>query len=129
MESPHSFHGNPRDGVPAPSVDPGDLKRLWEFVRTVRTERASRQSAAGTGSIGIDSRLVAQQCSPGANGAGVMFRCQFLQMFIQMGLLAPWLHGGNPDEFLFQVFATYPVHIGQFDSDALLQHIRESSGG
>jgi len=129
MASPHSFYGNLRDGVPAPPVDPGDLKRLWEFARTVRTKHASRQSVEGTGSIGIEPRLVAQQCSPGVNVAAVMFRCQFLQMFIQLGSLAPWLHGENPDEFLFQIFATYPVHTGQFDSDALLHHIRERSGG
>ena len=133
MADPPSFLQNLRNGDPAPPVDPDDLKRVWEIVRTVRGKLASPQSetraASGLAPFGIDRDLLATHCSPGANVASVMFRYQFLQGFIQLGLLAPWVHGEHPDEFLFQVFATYPVHIGEFDNASLLQHIRESSRG
>ena len=133
MADPPSFYEDLRSGVPGPPVDPDDLKRVWEFVSTVRAELASRQSGTGATSgfetFGIDHDLLAKQCSSGANVAAVMFRCQFLEGFIQLGLLAPWLHGENPDEFLFRIFATYPVHIGEFDNASLLQHIQENSRG
>jgi hypothetical protein len=129
----HSFYENLRSGVPAPPVDPDDLKRVWEFVRTVRARLSSRQSetgaTAGFEPFGIDSDLLVKHCSPGANVAAVMFRCQVMQLLVQQGLLAPWLHGENPDEFLFQVFATYPVHIGEFDTVSLLEHVRRARRG
>jgi len=130
MPDPSSFHENLRSGVPAPPVDVNDLKRVWEFIGTVRAKLASRQNEAGAASgpqpFGIDRDLLAKHCSAGANVHAVMFRCQFMQMLIQQGLLAPWLRGGNPDELLFQVFATYPVHIGEFDTGALLEYIRRT---
>lgn len=111
-----SFYGNLRSGVPAPDVDPGDLKSLWEFVRT---------GLRPAESIGFAHDLLAKHCSPGANVPAVMFRCQFIMLLMKQGLLAPWLDGDRPYEFLFQVFATYPVHVGEFDTENLLQHIRD----
>ena len=120
MGCPPSFYENLRSGVPAPQVDPNDLKSLWEFVKTVQKE-LPRPSE----SFGIDSDLLAEHCSPGADIPAVMFRCSFFMLFMKQGLLAPWLDGDKPFEFLFQVFATYPVHVGKFDTETLLQHIRE----
>ena len=76
-------------------------------------------------SFGIASDLLARHCSPGADVPAVMFRCQFFLLLVQQGLLAPWLDGDKPSEFLFKVFAAYPVHVGKFDTETLLQHIRE----
>lgn len=56
-----------------------------------------------------------------------MFRCLFLQLLIQEGLLATWVAGENPLQLLFQVLANYPVRVGEFDSDALLKHLRDQS--
>jgi len=133
MADPGSFFENLRSGVPAPPVDRDDLKRAWELVSRFRAEHSSCQNEAGatpgSETFGIDSRLLAEHLSPGANLAAVMFRCGFLQLLIQQGLLAPWLHGEKLDEFLFEVFATYPIHIGEFDEASLLRHIRENSRG
>jgi len=133
VASPPSFYGNLRSGTPPPPVDPEDLKRVWEFVQAVQASHSSREGKTGAPlraeSIGIATGLLAEHCSPGADVAAVMFRCQFLGLLIQQGLLAPWLHGEKPDEFLFKVFATYPVHVGEFDTASLLQHIREKSRG
>ena len=128
MASPRSFYENLRSGVPAPPVDADDLKRVWEFVKAVR-RRGETDAVRHGGSVGIQADLLAEHCSPGANVPAVMFRCQFLQLVVEQGLLAPWLHGGEPDEFLFQVFAAYPVHVGEFDTASLLRHIRENSPG
>ena len=129
MANRPSLYNNLRSGIPVPQIDPDDLKRVWEFLRTVQATFSSRQgekAGAPAESFGIQSDLLAEHCSPGANVPAVMFRCQFLQLLVQKGLLAPWLQGGEPDEFLFGVFAAYPVHVGEFDTDALLRHIREN---
>ena len=130
MVGPASFRENLRSGVPAPPVDVNDLKRAWEFIGTVRAKLSARQNERGAASglqpIGIDRDLLVKHCRAGANVPALMLRCQFMQMFVQQGLLAPWLHGENPDELLFQVFATYPVHIGEFDTAALVEHIRQT---
>jgi hypothetical protein len=130
MGGPPLFYKNLRSGVPAPQVDPSDLKSLWEFVSAFHKSNSSRPTETGPRcgeSVGIDSELLTRHCSPGANVPAVMFRCQFLMLLIQQGLLAPWLEGEEPSECLFQVLATYPVHVGEFDTASLLQHIRERS--
>ena len=116
MGCPPSFYENLRSGIPAPPVDPNDSKSLWEFVRT---------GLRPAESVGFAHDLLAEHCSPGADVPAVMFRCSFFMLFMKQGLLAPWLDGDKPSEFLFQVFATYPVHVGKFDTETLLQHIRE----
>ena len=99
---------------PPPRVNPDDLKRVWLLQKTVRSS--------------IQADIFAEHCSPGADVKAVWFRSSFLHLLVRQGLLAPWLDGDNPAEFLFEVFATYPVHLGDFDPKALLQHIREKSG-
>jgi len=116
MASPPSFYGNLGSGAPAPQVDPGDLKSLWEFVRT---------GLRPAESVGFAHDLLAKHCIPGANVVAVMFRCQFFVLLMHQGLLAPWLDGDKPSEFLFQVFATYPVQVGKLDTETLLQQIQE----
>ena len=129
MAGPPSFYENLRQGVSAPQVDPDDLRRVWEFLKTVRARLPAGQSSTGaapaSSNFGIDSRLLAEHCSPGADVAAVMFRCQFMQLLVQQGALARWVHGETPDPFLFQVFAVYPVHVGEFDTASLLQHLSE----
>ena len=128
MGGPQSFYENLRSGVPAPQVDPNDLKSLWEFVSAVQNSSSSppKKTDPRRGeSVGIDSDLLAKHCSPGADVSAVMFWYQFFMLLMKQGSLAPWLDGDKPSEFLFQVFATYPVHVGEFDTEPLLQHIQE----
>jgi hypothetical protein len=47
MGSPPSFYEHVRSGVPAPQVDPNDLKSLWEFVSTVQNSNSSGPNETG----------------------------------------------------------------------------------
>jgi hypothetical protein len=123
-----SIYENLGSGIPAPQADPSDLKSLWDFVSSVQNSNSSRPNETGprpAESVGFAHDVLAEHCSPGADVPAVMFRCSFFMLFMKQGLLAPWLDGDKPSEFLFQVFATYPVHVGKFDTETLLQHIRE----
>lgn len=79
---------------------------------------------------GVDGDLIAEHCSVGANVEAVFFRHAIMQMLARQGLLAPWQHGEEIEDFVFQVFATYPFHLGssetKLDVEALLQHIRDA---
>lgn len=131
MSDPVSFLQSLNGGAIAPAVNPEDLKRLWKFVESTRANLASRQGTnaapPSNSTFGIQADLLAAQCSPGANTGAVMFRCSFLGMCAQQGLLAAWQHGKELDEFVFQVFADYPLHMGKFDLEALLQYLREQA--
>ena len=131
MANPMSFFQSLKGGGPAPAVDPENLKRVWKFFESLRAEVASRNSeenrSSGPSPLGVEADILAQQCSPGANIGAVTFRCQCLQMFSKEGLLAPWQHGEELEDIVFEVFAAYPVHIGKFDSEALLKDLREKS--
>jgi hypothetical protein len=120
---------NLNNGAPVPPADPEDLKQVWKFGKLVGAKLSSQQGkgpAPSTGgNYGIQSDLLAERCSPGANAGTVMLRCQFLKMSAQQGLLAHWQHVEEFEDIVFQVFATYPVHFGQFDFEALAKHLRE----
>ncbi len=131
MADPLSFYKNLSSGVPLPQVNPDDLKRVWELFRSVQATLSRRRgdtAASGPAEpFGIQQDIVAQHCSPGADVPATVLRCQFLGVLLQQGVLAPWLDGENPCELLFREFATYPVHLGEFDMGPLLQHLQEKS--
>jgi hypothetical protein len=99
-------------GEPPPQVDPDDLKRVWRRQREFAILPSIRAAA------------FAKDLSPSADVKAVWFRASFLHMLIRQGLLAPWVGGDEPAGILFEVFATYPVHLGDFDTEPLLRHIR-----
>lgn len=131
MSDFHSVYESLRNGAPAPPVEPEDLKRVWQLIQTAQQKVAdalgSHEAAGTSGKPGVSimADRVAEHCGPGANASAVFFRCQMLALLLKQGLLASWQQGEEPNDFLFQVFATYPLHLGEFDVEALLQHIRE----
>lgn len=131
MSDPGSFFQSLRSGAPAPPVDPQDLKRAWEFQRSVLANAppppAERNGARGEQSIGVSVDALAKHCSPGANVGAIGFRCWMLDLLLKQGLLTPWQHREEIDDILFEVFATYPLHVSELNFESLLQHIREKS--
>jgi hypothetical protein len=135
VSDPRLMYESLCSGAPAPPVEPEDVKRVWQFIRTTQQKQANARGpreaggSSAEGAVSIQDNLVAEHCSPGANASAVFFRCQMLALLMKQRLLAPWQHGEEIDDFLFQVFASYPLHVGNFDVEALLQHIRENGQG
>jgi hypothetical protein len=103
VADPRSVYESVRSGAPAPPVEPEDVKRVWQLIRTTRQRlanaRGPREAGGSSGevAVGIQDNLVAEHCSPGANSSVVFFRCQMLGVFLKQGLLAPWQHGEEID--------------------------------
>jgi hypothetical protein len=101
-----------------PSVNPEDLKRVWGLTQKVTADY-------GPG-IGIDARLISQQCDPGADASAVFFRAALLQHLFQSGLLDEWREGSKPAALVFQVGAAYPMERGVqgFDPADFMERLR-----
>ncbi len=114
-------------GAPLPPADPDDLKRVWRFSQTKTDElRAHAGADAEKGCIGIDGRLVLEQCSPGADVQAVFFRAQILQFLLGRGFLDEWREGGDLRDIVFQVAASFPITLGDqgFDVQGLIDRLR-----
>jgi hypothetical protein len=86
-------------GGPIPPVDAKDLKLTWELYRDV-----------GKHAGGIDSRVLEEVCSPGANVFAVWSRLSMLSMLLlKSKILTPWHHGEELDDVVFRVGATFPM--------------------
>lgn len=91
-------------GKPVPTVDASDMKRVWEL-----TEEAARSLSVTPGSVGLDVRLIASQCSEGADPLAVFFRVALLRPLLDSGLLDNWRDGDRPYDVVFQTLATFPL--------------------
>jgi len=97
---------------PIPAVDPRDLRAVWELTKQAQAQVA--QSA----SFGIDARLLASVCSPGANVFAVSTRNALLDVLAQQGLL------DQPDAVVFDVAATFPIaRMDRFDPDDFIRQL------
>jgi len=94
-------------GKPVPAVDASDVRRVWEL-----TSKAPRPEGAAPGSIGWDVRLIADQCSQGADPLAVCFRAALLKPLLESGLLDEWRYGDRPYDVVFQALATFPLPEG-----------------
>jgi hypothetical protein len=119
-------------GGPIPSVNPGDLRGVWElmhethaeFLRNAEPELAGQQTA-----IGIDVRLLARVCNPEANVLAVWARSAMLGILVHQGLLTSWQRGTQLDDAVFDVAATFPIPgLDRFDPDAFLQQLSSRGG-
>jgi hypothetical protein len=121
-----------KEGEPIPSVDPEDIKRMWEYERT-----HSRVGANGCQWLqGMKAAL-----SPEAEFSDVSSRHGMIGTLTIYKLLAPWQHGEQLDEAVFRVAATLPFrylkhksymipgdeHFG-FDPNAFVQRLVEETG-
>jgi hypothetical protein len=104
--------------TPLRPVDAEDLARVWRLVQKVITDH-------GKG-VGIDARMISQQCSPGVDVHAVFFRAALLQHLFESGLLNPWREGDEPASSVFQVAAIFPIEQGArgFDPESFIERLR-----
>ncbi len=107
-------------GGPIAAVDPGDLRAVWEFVRKLRTP----DDADPASSVGIDIRLLANVCAPGANVVAAAMRSILLDALARQGLLAAWQRGDRLDDVVLELAATFPIpRIEEFDPEAFVEQL------
>lgn len=94
-------------GNPVRAVDADDMKRVWEF-----TSEGGPPKGATLGHVAFDIRLVASQCSEGADPLAVFFRAALLNPLLDGGLLKDWCDGGRPYDVVFQTLAMFPLPEG-----------------
>src|SRR6266404_3437080 len=99
----HDFFGARGNDVTA--VSPDDLRNVWTMMRDLE----ARTQAGQTGSL--SSRLYEVACSPGANVLAVWYRASILGVLQMLpgNPLTPWSHGGELDDAVFQIAATFPM--------------------
>ena len=112
--------------APVPPVNPEDLKRVWVLF----LESRKQAPAASAGALGIDARLLAQQCSSGADLLAISFRRAVLEELLKQGLLNDWREGDALHNSVFSAIATFPMQIGAqaFDPNAFIDRLRSSAG-
>jgi hypothetical protein len=95
------FGGKP--GEPVPTVDPEDVKTVWQVMKDVDARHPGKSVA-----VGID--LVRRACRPGTNIEAVGYRVGFLSM---MSYIAPedprFTRDRQPDEAVFRATAMVPA--------------------
>ena len=96
--------GSIESGTPLPPVNADDLKRVWGLM-----QRAVADHGLG---IGIDVRIISQECEPGADVNAVFFRAAVLQHLFESRLLDEWREGDEPAALVFQVGAIFPMEQG-----------------
>lgn len=104
--------------TPLRPVDAEDLARVWRLIQKVVTDH-------GKG-VGIDARIISQQCSPGVDVNAVFFRAALLQHLFESGLLNPWREGDEPASSIFRVAAIFPIEKGVqgFDPEGFIEQLR-----
>jgi hypothetical protein len=90
--------------TPLDPVGADDLKRVWRLIRNLIADH-------GTG-IGIDARMISEQCGPGTDANAVFFRAALLQHLFEAGQLDDWREGNEPAALVFQVAAVFPMEQG-----------------
>jgi hypothetical protein len=110
-------------GAPVPPVDAEDIRRVRQVAREVTRDLPER--GPGEGAIGIDIRIYAERCSPGANVEAVCFRSMLIELLLHLKLLNPWLRGGDLDDAVFRVAADFPIAgIERFNPEEFLARLR-----
>jgi hypothetical protein len=114
-------------GRPIQTVNPGDLRSVWELMHETRGKIRGEPRVRLGGpqpTIGIDVKLLARVCSPEANVLAVWARSALLGILVQQGLLTSWQRGTQLDDAVFNVAAAFPITaLDQFDPDAFLQQL------
>src|SRR4051794_20713624 len=102
---------DPEVNETVPSVGVDDLKAAWKLISEL-TAKAPKCKATG-----IDVfRMV---CTPGADLEAVAWRMQHLEFAIMIGEeFAPFIHDGQPNEKLIQLFATFPFRVTERDGSS-----------
>jgi hypothetical protein len=99
-------------GKPVPPVHADDLKRVWYAIRDIMGACHITEDHVPGQSVGIDARLLAPYCEPGADVGAVSVRAFLLRMFLQLGLLDEFREGNELRDTVFQVAAVFPMEQG-----------------
>ena len=114
-------------GGPIQTVNPGDLRGVWELMHETRAKFVGNREAELGGpqpTIGVDVKLLARVCGPEANVLAVWARSALLGILVQQGLLTSWQRGTQLDDAVFNLAAAFPITaLDQFDPDAFLQQL------
>jgi|SRR5215469_1596343 len=89
------------DGL-VPSVDPTDLKNVWNMGREVQTHSPGQQ-------VAVDRKIFQSVCGPNADATVVAYRAFILGMVERHGLLSRWQHNGQLDDVIFELAAKFPI--------------------
>lgn len=110
-------------GKPVPPVDASDIKRVWELI-----SEAPGGERATPASVGWDVRLIAGQCSQGADPLAIFFRVALLRPLLESGLLDEWRDGECPHDVVFRTLATFPLPEGiqRFRPDEFIDTLRKT---
>ena len=120
-----------RAGEPVSTVDPKDVKAVWELSIDFEREHPGRP-----GAVGIE--IFKAACSPGANIQAIIHRTQMLWVVQHASreALAPWTKDDQLADEVFRAIATVPMEwmgVGvprqglPFDADDFLRRVREAA--
>jgi hypothetical protein len=84
------------------------LKRIWTLLSASRPGGAATDVAA----VALDLRLLATNCSNGADTLAVFVRATLLNMLIEGGMLDQWREGDGLPDFIFKSLAAFPLPEG-----------------
>jgi hypothetical protein len=104
--------------TPLYPVGADDLRQVWDLIRQVTADY-------GLG-VGIDERMISQQCGPDADVKAVFFRAALLQHLFDSGLLDDWREGNEPAALVFQAAAAFTLEHGiqGFDPAEFIEQLR-----
>ena len=110
--------------APVPAVDPRDMRSVWPLFEFLEEEKEEQR----TGATGIDTRLLAEHCSAGANIAAICARVALAKFLLhQQGLLNAWREGDSLRSQVLEVIAKCPLTPEgeglRFDTQAILAAI------
>jgi hypothetical protein len=91
-------------GKSVPVVNRSDMKCVWELT--------SELPQPENGCVGLDIRLIREQCSPGADPVAVWARVTLLRFLLGTGLLDKWRDADRPNDIVFETLARFPLPEG-----------------
>jgi hypothetical protein len=111
MDTPNPWKGKTPDEL-VPTVNPADLKAVWQLYADAEQRNPGQQVAVGLG-------LLQHTCSPGADATTVCYRAVMLELLYhavgctpeepEAKTLAKWRRGNELDDRLFNVMAKIPL--------------------
>jgi len=118
-------------GEPVPTVDPEDVKAVWELFSDFEREHPGRP-----GAVGIE--IFKRACSPGADIQAIIYRTQMMWVVQHASpeALAPWTKDERLDDAVFRAIAETPMEwmgVGvprqglPFDADDFIRRLREAT--
>jgi len=112
--------------TPMAAVDPSDLKRVWRLFLDTAASRPADEAST----IGISAKLIAQECSSGADVLAVSVRTALLQTMVKQELLNDWRQGHELRDAVFNTAAAFPLQNGieSFDPNAFVERLRSNDG-